>query len=143
RPMAMQRVEIELPESVYRQLARISEETAQPIAALAAQSVISNLPPSMEDASPELRAELLKLQILATEDLLRVAQSEVGPTDHVRQVELLEKHEDGQLTEPERQELSTLRQSADRLMLRKAYAWSILRWRGQSVPSLQALTISQ
>ena len=141
--MAVQRVEIELPESVYRQLARIAEETAQPIATLAAQSVISNLPPSVEDASPELRAELLKLQTLAIEDLLSVAQSEVSPAEHVRQVELLGKHEDGQLTESERQELSTLRQSAERLMLRKAYAWSILRWRGQSVPSLQELPIPQ
>lgn len=139
----MQHVEIELPESVYRQLAQIAEETAQPIATLAAQSVISNLPPSAEDASPELRAELLTPQTLATEDLLRVAQSEVSPADHGRQVELLEKHEDGQLTESERQELSTLRQAADRLMLRKAYAWSILRWRGQSVPSLQELPIPQ
>ena len=34
--MVMQRVEIELPESVYRQLAKIAEETAQPIVVLAA-----------------------------------------------------------------------------------------------------------
>lgn len=139
----MQRVEIELPESVYQHLARIAEETAQPIALLAAQSVVSNLPPSVEDALPELRADLLKLQTLETEELLNVAQSEIGSADHVRQVELLEKHKDGQLTEPERQELSGLRQAADRLMLRKAYAWSILRWRGQRVPSLQALPIPQ
>ena len=139
----MQRVEIELPDPIYRQLARIAEETSQPIAMLAAQSVISNLPPSVEDVLPELRAELLALQTLATEDLLSVAHSEVVSADHVRQVELLEKHEDGQLTEPERQELSTLRQAADRLMLRKAYAWSILRWRGQRVPSLEELPIPQ
>ncbi len=61
RGMAMQRVEIELPKPVYRQLARIAEETAQPITRLAAQSVISNLPPSVEDALPELRADLLEL----------------------------------------------------------------------------------
>jgi len=97
----------------------------------------------VEDALPELRAELLELQTLATEDLLNVAQSEVGSVEHVRQTELLAKHEDGQLTEPERQELSALRQSADRLMLRKAYAWSMLRWRGQRVPSLEELPIPQ
>ena len=139
----MQRVEIELPDAVYQQLARIAKETAQPIAMLAAQSVMSNLPPSVEDALPELRVELLELQTLATEALLRVAQSEIAPADHVRQVELLEKHEDGQLTEAERQELSALRQTADRLMLRKAYAWSMLRWRGQRVPSLEELPIPQ
>ncbi len=72
-----------------------------------------------------------------------MAQSEVGSADHVRQIELLEKHKDGQLTELERQELSALRQAADRLMLRKTYAWSILRWRGQRVPFLQELPIPQ
>ena len=141
--MAMQRVEIELPDSVYRQLARIAEETAQPIAALAAQSVISNLPPSVEDTLPELRAELLELQTLATEALLSVAQSETSSSEYTRQTELLEKNEDGQLTEPERQELSQLRLAADRLMLRKSYAWSMLRWRGQRVPSLEELPIPQ
>jgi len=141
--MVMQRVEIELPESVYRQLARIAEETAQPIATLAAQSVMSNLPPSATDASPELRGELLRLQRLETTDLLKVAQSEIASADHERQAELLEKNQAGQVTEAERQELTALRAESDRLMLQKAYAWSVLRWRGQRMPSLEELPIPQ
>lgn len=85
----MQRVEIELPDPVYRQLAKISEETAQPIELLAAQSVISNLPPSADNASPELRPELLRMQSLETSELLKVAQAK--STFHERQAELLEK----------------------------------------------------
>ncbi len=141
--MVMQRVEIELPESVYRQLARIAEETAQPIAMLAAQSVISNLPPSATDASPELRGELLRLQRLETNELLKVAQSEMAIANHKRQAELLEKNQGGQLMEAERQELAALRAEADQLMLQKAYAWSVLRWRGQRVLSLEELPIPQ
>lgn len=139
----MQRVLIELPESVYRQLLRIAEETAQPIEALAAQSVISNLPPSADNASPELRLELLRMQTLETEALFEIAQAEVGSVDYRRQAELLEKNETGLITQSERQELSELRQAADRLMLCKAYAWSMLRWRGQRVPTLQELSIPQ
>jgi hypothetical protein len=45
-------VTIELPEPVFRQLARIAEATQQSVEALAAQSVVSNLPPSVENASP-------------------------------------------------------------------------------------------
>ncbi|NEP19557.1 MAG: hypothetical protein F6J97_22135 [Leptolyngbya sp. SIO4C1] len=141
--MGMQRLEIQLPESVYRQLARIAEETAQSIEALAAQSVMSNLPPSADDASPELRAELLRMQVLETEDLLRIAQAKTESVHHERQAELLEKNEDGLLTQAERQELAQLRQVCDQLMLRKAYAWSVLRWRGQRVPKLQELSIPQ
>lgn len=141
--MVMQRVEVELPESVYRQLARIAEETKQSIAALVAQSAIGNLPPAADNTSSELRAELLKMQTLETEELLRIAQAQTETALHERQVELLEKNEDDQLTESERQELSNLRQAADQLMLRKAYAWSVLRWRGERVPTLQEIAIPQ
>lgn len=141
--MVMQRVEIELPESVYRQLMRVSEETAQPVATLAAQSVMSNLPPSAADASPELREELLRMQTLETSELLKVAQSQLAIASRERQAELLERNQDDLLTDTERQELAVLRAESDRLMLQKAYAWSVLRWRGQQVPSLEELPIPQ
>lgn len=141
--MVMQRVEIELPESVYRQLMRVAEETAQPVAILAAQSVMSNLPPSAADASPELRGELLRMQTLGTSELLKVAQSQMTIASHERQAELLEKNQDDLLTDTERQELAALRTESDRLMLQKAYAWSVLRWRGQPVPSLEELPMPQ
>lgn len=141
--MVMQRVEIELPESVYQQLMRVAEETAQPVATLAAQSVMSNLPPSAADASPELRGDLLRMQTLETSELLKVAQSQMEIASHERQAELLERNQDGLLTDTERQELAALRAESDRLMLQKAYAWSVLRWRGQQVPSLEELPIPQ
>lgn len=139
----MQRVEIELPESVYRHLAKIAEETSQPIATLVAQSAIGNLPPSVDATSPELRVELLKMHTLETSILLRMAQAEITASQHERQIELLEKNQVSQLTAAESQELSKLRQVADQQMLHKAYAWSILRWRGQRVPTLQELPIPQ
>ena len=50
--MTTERVTIELPEPVFRQLARIAKATQQPVEVLAAQSVVSNLPPSAENALP-------------------------------------------------------------------------------------------
>lgn len=49
--MTTERVTIELPEPVFRQLARIAK-SQQPVEVLAAQSVVSNLPPSVENAPP-------------------------------------------------------------------------------------------
>lgn len=141
--MVTQRVEIELPESVYRQLAKVAQETAQPIETVAAQSVISNLPPSAGDVSPELHSEFLTIQTLDTAALIKVAQEVATSEQSERQFELLERHSTGLLTQAERQELSQLRQQADKLMLRKAYALSILRWRGQRVPTLEELPIPQ
>ena len=54
---------------------------------------------------------------------------------------LLEKNQAASITPEERQELSALRVAADRLMVRKAYAWAILRWRGHPVPALHELPV--
>jgi hypothetical protein len=43
------------------------------------------------------------------------------------------------LTGDERENLMVFQAACDRLMLRKAYAWSMLRWRGY--PAIQDLAI--
>jgi hypothetical protein len=66
----MQPIPIELPEPVMRQLLRMAAATQQSIETLVAQSVLSNLPPSAENAPPEIQAELLALQTLSTYELV-------------------------------------------------------------------------
>ena len=134
--MATQPITIELPEPVMRQLMRLAAATHQPIEALVTQSVLSNLPPSTDNVPLELQGELLAMQTLSTEELYGIAQAQVADEVRDRQAELLERNEDGQLTFEERQELTQLRQAADHLMLRKAYAWSLIRWRGHKLPAL-------
>lgn len=141
--MTTQRVTIDLPEAVFRQLLRVAEATHQSVEVLAAQSVISNLPPSVDSSSPELQPEFLRMQSLTNEELLAIAQAQVERSRFERHTELLEKNEAGLLTPQERQELTALRQAADHLMLRKAYAWSLFRWRGQRVPTLQEMPVPQ
>jgi len=79
------------------------------------------------------------MQRLSTEELYAIAQAQAEETALDHQAELLERHEDDELTLEERQELTQLRQAADHLMLRKAYAWSLIRWRGHQLLSLQDL----
>ena len=135
----MQPITIELPESVMRQLLRMAAATQQSIETLVAQSVLSNLPPSAENAPPEIQAELLAMQTLSTDELLAIAQAEAEAAQWYRHSELLEQNQEGQLSLDEGQELTDLRQTADQLMLRKSYAWALLRWRGQKLPKLKDL----
>ena len=139
--MVTQQITIELPEPVMRQLTRIAAATHQSIETLVTQSVLSNLPPSTDNAPPELQADLLAMQELSTEELYAIAQAQAETAQHERHTELLQKNEADQLSPKERQELSALRQSTDHLMLRKAYAWSLLRWRGQKIPALADLPV--
>ncbi len=74
--MTTQRVTIDLPEAISRQLVRIAEATHQSVEVLVAKSVMSNFPPSVEHASPELHAEFLKTQGLPNEELREITQSQ-------------------------------------------------------------------
>lgn len=139
--MATRRLTVELPELVFQQLSRIAELTHQSLEALAVQSISSNLPPSAENAPPQMQAELLLMQTLPVDELLKVAHSQVSSTQQERHLALLEKNQAASTTAEERQELSDSRIAADQLMLRKAYAWAVLRWRGYSVPALDELSL--
>ncbi|KAF3885695.1 MULTISPECIES: hypothetical protein [Nostocales] len=137
--MATQKVTVELPQAIFQQLARIASATQQPLEVLAAQSIASNLPPTPDNAPVEIQAELLQMQTWDSQELLVLAQSQTDLEQQQRHIELLEKNQNGEITPSERQELSQLRIAADRLMLQKAYAWSVLRWRGHRVPALNEL----
>jgi predicted transcriptional regulator len=137
----MQRVTVELPEPVFQQLVRIAEATSQPLEVLAAQSITSNLPPSVDNALPEIQAELLRIQSLSTDELLEIVQAQIEPEQQAQHTALLEKNQLAQISQEELKELSKLRSTVDRLMVCKAYAWAVLRWRGHRIPPLNDLFV--
>jgi hypothetical protein len=139
--MTSAQITISLPEPVLRQLMRISAATNQSLESLITQSVLSNLPPSTDNAPAELQPELLEMQTLSISELRMIAQSQIDPVQQDRHTELLLQNTDNQIASAEQQELSNLRQAADHLMLRKAYAWSMLRWRGARIPALEELSV--
>jgi hypothetical protein len=133
-----QQVTVELPLPLYRFLARLAEQTHQPLEELVAQSVAGNLPPSVDNAPVEIQADLLALQGLAVDELKQVANEQIGEKQRKRHLQLVEKNI---LTDDEQHELSELRRQADVLMLRKAYAWAVLRWRGHPIPRLEEIPL--
>ncbi len=126
-----QQVTVDLPLPFYRFLARLAEQTHQPLEELVAQSVAGNLPPSVDNAPVEIKSDLLALQRLAVDELKQVANEQISQKQQKRHLQLLEKTN---LSNKEQRELSELRRQADVLMLRKAYAWAVLRWRGHPNP---------
>jgi len=141
RQMVVQKLTVELPEPVFQLLSHLAEITQQSPEQLAAQSIAGNLPPSFEDAPSEMHAELFTMQKHKVEELLQVAHSQMPPSQQARLIELLEKNGEGKISPEEAKELKDLRFTADRLMLRKAYAWALLRWRGHPIPSLDELPL--
>jgi hypothetical protein len=137
--MSNHSVTIELPEHIFQRLSLLAETTARPLAEIVAQSVVSNLPPEIDKSSPEIQPELLRMQSLHDTDLLEIAQAVVTPEQQNYHEELLAKNALDQLSNDERAELTRLRLEVDRQMFCKAYAWSILRWRGYRTSSLREI----
>jgi hypothetical protein len=134
-------ITVELPEPIFQQLVRIAEATSQPLEVLAAQSITSNLPPSVDNAPPEMQTELLRIQGLSIDELLEIVQTQIEPLQQAQHTALLEKNQKDEISQEEHQELSRLRSTVDRLMVCKAYAWAVLRWRGQRIPPLNELSV--
>jgi hypothetical protein len=141
--MTVQTLTVQLPEPIFRYLQQIAVATQRSLEQLAQQSIVGNLPPSVATMPSEMCDELLALQNAPVTKLTQVANSQVSPAQRARHLELLEKNSADMISPPEQDELAALRLAADRLMLRKAYAWSVLRWRGQPVPTLDELPLEQ
>ncbi|HIK09060.1 MAG TPA: hypothetical protein IGS52_02135 [Oscillatoriaceae cyanobacterium M33_DOE_052] len=139
--MATYRLTLELPEPVFQKLVRIAELSNQSLESLAIQSITSNLPPSVEHAPLHLQGELLSMQNLPVEELVKITRMQVSPTAQERHLTLLDKNANDSITAAELEEIRDLRIDADRLMLSKASAWSLLRWRGYPIQPLEYLPV--
>ena len=94
---------------------------------------------SLDGLPPELVEELVKLERLGDESLWQVMSSQVPQEQQSELNYLLDKNQAGTLTGPEREELNRLQDEADRVMLRKARAAVLLRFRGHCLPTLDEL----
>jgi predicted DNA-binding protein len=121
---------IEIPPTLYQRLERVAQLTHRPLEVLVQQTLEAGVPPLPENLPPAMRDDLAALESLNDGELWRVAQSEISAEEATLQAELLEKNSRATIREQERETLANLRAKADQLMLRKAYAYVLLKWRG-------------
>ena len=127
---------LDLPEILYQRLVSAAKATQRPLEEVVLRALRVGSPPGWEDAPEEVQAELSTLDRLDDDSLYRVARERWSPADVARYDELLERHADGRLSQEERGELAQMREAHDRLVLRKAHAAALLRWRGRAAPLL-------
>jgi hypothetical protein len=101
-------------------------------------------PPDWDNVPDEFKTNLAALDRLEDEALWKIATARKTAEDTARYEELLDRNQNGTLSQAERLELSELRlprrgncsaSQADRFMLRKAQAATLLHWRGHHVPN--------
>jgi len=133
-----QTVTFELPDTIYLPAQRMAEATRRSLTDLLISALRALLPP-LEGLSPALFSELVNLERLDDDALWQVMLSQV-PVDQQQKInQLLRKNKSGKLTASERAELAALQNEADHIMLRKARAAVLLRFRGKNLPTLAEL----
>jgi hypothetical protein len=133
--MTLQTINIQLPDTIYQRLRRVAEAMNQPIEEVVFQTIRGNLPPSLEDLSPELRRVVADLQYLSDEELWAIAKATPPPQQWRRHQRLLRKAQDGTLSAVEQKELEELRVATDRFVTRRSYALALLKWHGHTLPT--------
>jgi hypothetical protein len=132
-------VTIDLPDPIYRQLQQTARKTKRRLEDVLLQTITGNLPPGTEDAPANMQTDLQALQWIDDNALWAVARSQTSPEQQARQEYLLAQNQRGVLSPEDRAELDHLGDMVDRLTLKKAYAYALLRWRGFPLPTLDAM----
>lgn len=133
-----QTITLHLPESFVLPLERTMRAANQPIEQLLLTALQTALPP-LDGLPPETVAKLEALELL-NDDLLRSVLLETVPAKVQRRIsQLLEQQQVSPLDAAEQKELDELQEQADLVMLRKARAAVLLRFRGHRLPTLAEL----
>jgi hypothetical protein len=132
-------ITLSLLDDVLQPVQRVAQATKQSVEDLLVIALQAALP-SLEGLPPEVMQDLTALDSLDDQALWRV-MLEMVPLDQQRRLhDLLSSNQAGSLTDPEREQLAILQQQADLVMLRKARAAVLLRFRGKRVPTLAELS---
>jgi len=137
--MAMQTVTLRLPESIYRQTKRAAENMKRPLEQVLVDTLSAVMPPSVDDVPVELQEELMVLENLDDETLWETAKNVMSPAHQRKWKRLMQKNKAGTLTSREQHDLEDLIAESERIMLRRAHAYTLLKWRGHRLPTLREL----
>ncbi len=125
---------IQISERTFQRLFSQAQANQTTVSELAERALIRVLPPSVEHVPPRWRTDLQQMQQMSDEMLWRIARADM-PANRVAQYDqLVEAAQQEILLPNEQQQLDTLQEEADRLMIHRSYAWLLLQSRGHKIP---------
>ena len=133
-----QTITLTLPDNVLQPVQRVAQATKQSVEKLLVAALQAALPP-LEGLPSAVIQHLVGLESLDDQSLWRV-MLETVPLDQQNLLhDLLVRNQADMLTDAEREQLAMLQHQADLVLLRKARAAVLLRFRGKRVLTLGEL----
>ena len=133
-----QTITLTLPDNFFQPLQRTARAMNQPIEEVLLHALQASLP-SLEGLPDDLLENLTALEMLDDQSLWQVMGERVPATLQRALSELLDRQQSVTLTDAQEQQLTALQRQADLVMLRKARAAVLLRFRGKRIPTLTEL----
>ena len=128
-----------LPDNVLQPVQRVAQATKQSVEDLLVTALQAALP-TLEGLPSDVVQHLVALESFDDHALWRVVLETVLRDQQHQLHDLLSRNQAGVLTASEQEQLVALQQQADLVMLRKARAAVLLRFRGKRVPMLAELS---
>ena len=133
-PMS-QTITLTLPDGFFQPIQRTAQATNMPVEQVVLHALQASLP-SLEGLPDDLVENLIALEMFDDQSLWEVMRETV-PTQLQKEINrLLEQQQATPLTVSESEQLAALQKQADLVMLRKARAAVLLRFRGKRIPTL-------
>jgi len=133
--MSFQAITIELPEQLYRDVAKLARWMHRSVAEEVVAIVASALP-TIYDLPSELADELQKLELLSDVELWQAAKAKLSEEDAEQMQTLVWKQQRDGLATREQRKAEKLVQRYNRTMLVRAQAAVLLKKRGFDIASL-------
>lgn len=127
--MTFEAVTLQVPKPIYQSAWRTARAVKRPVEEILVTVLKSSLP-SLEGLPEEIIKELTTLESRTDKQLWEVARSTLPAMQQRTLSRLLRKNQAEKLTERERQKLDEFIEESERLMLRRARAYVLLKWRG-------------
>lgn len=134
-----QSVTLQLPDSVYYHAKRTAEATQKAIEEVLISYLSTAVPPLVDEMTSPFKEELRELEIMNDDELIELTKKELSAAQQEKYAHLLRKNSRGAITTREEGELDELQNEADKFMLKRAYAYNLLKWRGYSIPSQEEI----
>jgi hypothetical protein len=128
-------VTLQIPDPIYQRLVNTANATGRSLEEVMLHALKVGSPPDWDNVPDEFKTDLAALDRLEDEALWKIASARKTTEELARYDELLDRNQNGTLSQTEQLELIELRSQSDRFMLRKAQAAALLHWRGHHVPN--------
>jgi hypothetical protein len=132
--MALSTHTIQISENIFQRIYRQAQANQLSINEFVEQTLNRVLSPAIDHVPEKWRADLQQMQTMTDAMLWKIARTELSASRQKLYEQLAAARQQRPLSPTEQHQLEILCEEADMVMVRRSYAWLLLKTRGHQIP---------